>query len=112
MSPEQTRGKVVDGRSDLFAACSLLYELVTGRCLFVGNSLVEVMTSIVTVDETLAKPGLWEPVDKLAPGLTPILRRGLRGDLSLRFPDADGLAEALMRVRDDYPSRSRIGELV
>jgi len=45
MSPEQTMGSVVDGRSDIFALGCILYELTTGRRAFTGSSPMEVMAS-------------------------------------------------------------------
>lgn len=46
MSPEQTLGKQVDGRTDIFSAGLLLYELVTGERLFTGESQIEVLNKI------------------------------------------------------------------
>ncbi len=44
MSPEQARGEVVDGRSDLYAVACILYQLVTGHVPFGGTAAVEVLS--------------------------------------------------------------------
>src|SRR5579871_6886121 len=48
MSPEQTQGKKLDGRSDLFSAGVVLYQMLTGRRPFEGENLVALMTKIST----------------------------------------------------------------
>ena len=46
MSPEQLYGQQVDGRSDLFSLGIMLYEMVTGKLPFTGNSLADLMNNI------------------------------------------------------------------
>ena len=55
MSPEQTRGKNLDARSDLFSLGCVLYEMTTGRLAFDGTSVADVIASI-TRDSPVA-PG-------------------------------------------------------
>lgn len=47
MSPEQVRGHTVDARSDIFSFGLVLYELLTGRRAFAGDSIVETMNAIL-----------------------------------------------------------------
>ena len=50
MSPEQLRNEPLDGRSDLYAAGMILYEMFTGRALFTGKSLTEIVQRKVIED--------------------------------------------------------------
>jgi TolB-like protein/tRNA A-37 threonylcarbamoyl transferase component Bud32 len=52
MSPEQAQGKPLDERSDIFSFGAMLYELVSGRRPFAGNSTVEVLSAVLR-DEPL-----------------------------------------------------------
>ncbi len=47
MSPEQARCEPIDGRSDLFAAGVLIYEMVVGRAPFVGNNVIEILHAVI-----------------------------------------------------------------
>jgi serine/threonine protein kinase len=50
LSPEQAIGEAVDGRSDLFALGTLLYEAITGRTPFAGNSFIEIAANVLHVE--------------------------------------------------------------
>lgn len=50
LSPEQATSGVVDGRSDLFALGTLLYEAITGRTPFAGNSFIEIAANVLHVE--------------------------------------------------------------
>jgi len=65
MSPEMVAGRPIDRRADLFAAGVMLYELITGRLPFVGNSVRAVLSSIA-----LARP---IPPRNLDPSIPPDL---------------------------------------
>ena len=52
LSPEQATGSAVDGRSDLFSLGTLLYEAITGRTPFAGNSFIEIAANVLHVEPT------------------------------------------------------------
>ena len=113
MSPEQLEARPVDARSDLFTLGAVLYYALTGRLLFGGSSLTEVMMRIVRVDETLAEQGTIGILERLVPGLGPVFVRLMRRDREQRHPDAATLGEDIGRLRRALPpSGPTLGETV
>jgi eukaryotic-like serine/threonine-protein kinase len=83
MSPEQAKGKAVDKRTDIWACGAVLYELLTGKQVFTGEDVTEILAAVVKS----------EPDWNQLPGATPLaiktlLRRCLRKDKHQRLPDA------------------------
>jgi serine/threonine-protein kinase len=82
MSPEQCRGKKLDGRSDLFSLGVVLYELTAGARPFEGNSDLDVLEKIVR--------GNFEPPSHIAEGYPPaleaIVMRMLANEPGSRYP--------------------------
>ena len=84
MSPEQYIGRDIDARSDLFSAAVVLYEMVTGRCPFVGNA-AEIMHQVL---ETMPPA-----VSSVVSGLPKALDRMLAKALAKRPEDRYGSAQ-------------------
>jgi len=102
MSPEQIRGKDVDGRSDLFALGSILFEMITGRRAFSKESPVETMMAVLQ-DE----PGLGGSGRAVPPALGPVLAHCLEKNPEDRFQSARDLVFALQVVERDVDSAAR-----
>ena len=88
MSPEQAMARPVDGRSDIFSLGSVLYEMLVGAPAFDGESVTRILFQLMS-----AEP---EPpsvrVGALPPAIDNILRRCLAKDVTLRYPNAQALA--------------------
>lgn len=91
LSPEQARGEAVDARSDLYSAGCLLYELLTGRPPFLGDS--EVSVAYQHVHEQLRPASTYNPA--LTPALDSVLIRALAKAPEDRFQNARAFREAL-----------------
>jgi eukaryotic-like serine/threonine-protein kinase len=88
MSPEQVHGEPVDARSDIFSFGCVLYEMVTGRRPFTGETAMRLMTAIVRDEPS--------PVSTpLPPALHEMLARCLAKDREKRYESAADLGRDL-----------------
>jgi len=99
MSPEQLKGGTADGRSDLFAVGVILYQLLTGRSPFEGESVSEVLYKISTQP---AEPPSEVHADVSA-DFDPILERALAKDPDARYQTGQEMLAALMEVAERLP---------
>jgi tetratricopeptide (TPR) repeat protein len=90
MSPEQVEGVKVDGRSDLFAVGSVLFELVVGRKPFPADSLMKTLHRIAHDEPSYTLP---EGAENAA--LLPILKKALSKKVEGRYQTASEFADAL-----------------
>ncbi len=90
MSPEQARGMPVDHRSDIFATGILLYEMVTGQRMYLGQDTIQLLQKVSVADFVPAE----KIVENLPPLLYEILRKALARDPDQRYQtDAAMLAD-------------------
>ncbi len=91
MSPEQVRGTSVDHRSDIFSFGVILYEMLSGRRAFHGDSIIELMNAIIKEDV----PDLDDENRRVPPSLDKLMRRCLEKKAEHRFYSAHDLGFAL-----------------
>ena len=91
MSPEQVKGKPADARSDIFSFGAILYEMLSGRRAFHGDSAAETMSAILREEP----PDLSVTNQSVSPGLERIVRHAIEKNPEQRFHSAHDVAFAL-----------------
>jgi eukaryotic-like serine/threonine-protein kinase len=94
MSPEQAKGKAVDKRADIWAFGCILYECLTGKRAFDGETVTDTLASILK-----AEPD-WNALPRMTqPSVGFALRRCLEKDVSHRFRDAADIRIQIEEIR-------------
>ncbi|GGM00013.1 putative serine/threonine-protein kinase [Streptomyces fumigatiscleroticus] len=99
LSPEQAKGEQVDARSDLYSTGCLLYELLTVRPPFVGDSPVAV--AYQHVREEPQPPSVFDP--EITPEMDAIVMRALVKDPDYRYQSADEMRADIEACLDGQP---------
>src|ERR671933_994364 len=95
LSPEQAQAQAVSPRSDLYSIGVMLYELLTGRVPFGGDSAVTI--ALKQVNEHPVPPSAFNAA--VTPELEGVVMRALQKDPARRFPDAQAFMDALDNAR-------------
>ncbi|MPY59736.1 Stk1 family PASTA domain-containing Ser/Thr kinase [Streptomyces spongiae] len=99
LSPEQAKGEQVDARSDLYSTGCLLYELLTVRPPFVGDSPVAV--AYQHVREEAQPPSVFDP--EITPEMDAIVLKALVKDPDYRYQSADEMRADIEACLDGQP---------
>lgn len=91
MSPEQVRGLPSDQRSDIFAFGAILYEMLTGKRAFQGQTAADTLSAILQKEP----PEMSQIVSDVSPAVQRVIYRCLEKDPEQRFHSAHDLAFAL-----------------
>ena len=99
MSPEQARGQPVDKRTDIWAFGCVLYEMLTGRRAFAGDSLTDTLAHVIEREPD------WRAVPETTPEVVRrLLERCLRKDVRRRLRD---IADARIEIDDAIAAAAR-----
>lgn len=99
VAPEQVEGASVDGRTDLYALGTVLYEMLTGRTPFGGGTIASVLARRLVNDP----PPIREVDPAVPPQLDQVILKALARDPDERFQTAADFRDALITIRQSVP---------
>lgn len=100
MSPEQSKGALLDGRSDVWAVGVVLWEMLVAGRLFAGENPVDTMSRVM--EAPIVRPS--EMRSSVPPALDGIVLKALERDLRKRYANASQMAADLEEFLAHYPA--------
>jgi serine/threonine protein kinase len=107
MAPEQVEGKVLDGRTDLFALTIVLYEALTGRRLFKAKDRNETLSRVRRAE--VPSPRAYRP--EISDNLEEVLFKGLAKSRKVRYKSAGEMLEAISKLMIEEGHRATNNDL-
>jgi Tol biopolymer transport system component len=104
MSPEQTKGSDADRTADIWAFGCVLYEMLTGRALFRGETIGEILACVLKTDPDWSRLPAETP-----PGIRRLLRRCLQKDRKLRFHSMTDVRIEIVDAPNEIPADGHSG---
>jgi tetratricopeptide (TPR) repeat protein/tRNA A-37 threonylcarbamoyl transferase component Bud32 len=95
MSPEQCCGRKIDGRTDVYSIGCILYEAVTGRKAFAGNSFLEILNAHL---QTTPKPFTKPDSSEAQRSLEAVLLKAMDADVDRRYQTVEDMASDLNKL--------------
>src|SRR5438552_5780959 len=105
MSPEQARGQKMDARTDIFSLGVVLYEMLTGRVPFAGQTMTDVLASILMLEP----PSLSQSAPEAPEDLQRIVHSALRKDKEERYQTSAELLIDLKALKQELEFETRRG---
>ena len=96
MSPEHLRGQDINGQTDIWSLGVVLYQMLTGRLPFMGETKADLIASILNSDFDAGGNGL----QTLSPSVQYVLNRALQKDRSVRYSTVEEMSADLAKIQD------------